>query len=306
LHAERFVDQPPRQVWATLLDEGVYHASPSTMYRILAGLGETKDRRNQRPAQRNAIPRLEATAPNQVWTWDISKLPTTTPGKFLNLYLILDLFSRFPVGWMVAEHENSALAKQLIAETFVARSILPDTLTLHNDRGAPMTALAFIDLLGELGVKRSVSRPRVSNDNAFSESMFKTTKQQPDYPGCFTGLAHARRWLTEFFAWYSNVHRHSALGFFTPADVYFDRVPALAEVRQKAFDGAYLAHPERFIRRPPRVAMPPAKVAINPAPPSDESEAAAPAGPVFPGLNSPPDLPPVPGRLSAGAHEVRT
>ncbi|MEZ4330067.1 MAG: IS3 family transposase [Polyangiales bacterium] len=268
LHSERFEDQTPRQVYAELLDEGSYLASPSTMYRILAERGESRERRNQREARSHAVPRLEARAPNQVWTWDISKLATTTPGKFLNLYLVLDLYSRYPVAWMVAEHENSALAKQLFATAIERYDIAPGTITVHNDRGAPMTATGFIDLLAELRVDRSLSRPRVSNDNPFSESCFKTIKYQPDYPGRFRDVEHARRWFAEFFEWYANHHRHSGLALFTPADVFFGRVEGIVEVRQAALDGGYARHPERFVKGPPRVRRPPAVVSINPLDPT--------------------------------------
>ena len=267
MHSERFQDQTPRQVYAELLDEGVYLASPSTIYRILVVRGETKDRRNQREARSHAVPRLTATAPNQVWTWDISKLATYVSGVFLNLYLVLDLFSRFPVAWMVAEHENSALAKQLFAEAITRYKLAPGSITVHNDRGAPMTSAGFIDLLAQLGVDRSLSRPRVSNDNPYSESCFKTIKYQPDYPGRFHGAGHARRWCTSFFGWYANTHRHSGLAFFTPADVFFGRVPELAATRQRALDAGYDAHPERFVRGRPRVRLPPATVSINPIDP---------------------------------------
>lgn len=267
MHSERFQDQTPRQVYAELLDEGTYFASPSTIYRILAARGETKERRNQREARSHAVPHLTATAPNQVWTWDISKLATYVPGVFLNLYLVLDLFSRFPVAWMIAEHENSALAKQLFAEAITRYKLAPGSITVHNDRGAPMTSAGFIDLLAQLGVERSLSRPRVSNDNPHSESMFKTAKYQPDYPGRFLGAAHARRWFTEFFDWYMHQHRHSGLAFFTPADVFIGRVPELAATRQRALDAAYEAHPERFVRGRPRVRLPPDKVVINPIDP---------------------------------------
>lgn len=267
MHSERFQDQTPRQVYAELLDEETYLASPSTIYRILAARGETKERRNQREARSHAVPRLVATAPNQVWTWDISKLATYLPGVFLNLYLVLDLFSRFPVAWMLAEHENSALAKQLFAEAITRYRLAPGSITVHNDRGAPMTSVGFIDLLAQLGVERSLSRPRVSNDNPHSESCFKTIKYQPDYPGRFHGVGHARRWFTEFFDWYANTHRHSGLAFFTPADVFFSRVPELAATRQRALDAGYEAHPERFVKGRPRVRLPPAKVAINPLDP---------------------------------------
>lgn len=275
LHSERFQDQSPRQVYAELLDEGKYVGSPSTMYRILAAHGESNERRNQRQARSHAVPRLEATAPNQVWSWDISKLATYVPGVFLNLYLVLDLFSRFPVAWMVAERENSALCKQLFAEAITRYQLEPGSITVHNDRGAPMTSGAFIDLLAQLGVERSVSRPRVSNDNPYSEACFKTVKYQPDYPGRFQDATHARRWFTEFFEWYANQHRHSGLALFTPADVFFGRVTALAAARQLALDDAYAAHPERFVRGRPIVRLPPAKVAINPIDPGAKNQTAA-------------------------------
>lgn len=271
LHSKRFVDQTCRQVYAELLDDGVYIASVRTMYRLLAGRGETRERRNQRQARKNAIPRLEATAPNQVWTWDISKLPTHQAGVFLNLYLVLDLFSRYPVAWMVAERENSALAKQLIAEAYCRYGIEPDTLTLHNDRGAPMTSNGFVEMLGEMHVGCSVSRPRVSNDNPFSESCFKTFKQQPDYPGYFDDVFHARSWGGEFIDWYANHHRHSGLALFTPADVYFGRYHEVAKTRQQALDTAWLAHPERFVRGRPAVRLPAAKVTINPLVPESSA-----------------------------------
>ncbi len=186
---------------------------------------------------------------------------------FLNLYLVLDLFSRYPVAWMIAERENSALSKQLFAQAISRYKLQPGTITVHNDRGAPMTASGFVDMLAQLGVERSNSRPRVSNDNPFSESCFKTIKYQPDYPGRFHSLADARRWFAEFFDWYANRHRHSGLALFTPADVFFGRVQALAAQRQRALDEAYAAHAERFVRGRPLVRLPPAKVAINPIDP---------------------------------------
>lgn len=275
LHSERFQDQAPRQVYAELLDEGRYLASPSTMYRILAEHGEVKERRNQRQARSHAVPRLEASKPHQVWTWDISKLATHVPGVFLNLYLVLDLFSRYPVAWMVAERENSALAKQLFAHAITRYKLEPGTITVHNDRGAPMTSAGFVDLLAQLGVDRSLSRPRVSNDNPYSESCFKTVKYQPDYPGRFQDIGHARRWLCDFFDWYANHHRHSGLALFTPADVFFGRVPQLAASRQMALDAAYAAHPERFVHGPPEVRLPPATVMLNPIDPDIPMQTAA-------------------------------
>lgn len=285
LHSERFQDQTPRQVYAELLDEGTYLASPSTMYRLLAAHGESKERREQREARSHAVPRLEASAPNQVWTWDISKLATCVPGVFLNLYLVLDLFSRFPVAWMIAERENSALSKQLFAEAITRYKLEPGTITVHNDRGAPMTANGFVDLLAQLGVERSLSRPRVSNDNPFSESCFKTVKYQPDYPGRFRDAAHARAWFTEFFDWYANRHRHSGLALFTPADVFFGRVAELAVIRQHALDAAFNAHPQRFVRGRSRVRLPPVKVVLNPIDPGESAAALVPPAAVLPGLN---------------------
>lgn len=264
LNSERFCDQPPREVYASLLSDGKYIGSWRTMYRVLHEQNAVRERRNHRKPKRHAVPRLEATAPNQVWTWDISKLATHATGVFLNLYVVLDLFSRYVVAWMIAERENSALAKQLFAEAIGRYGVAAGQLIVHQDRGAPMTAHGFTELLGQLGVDRSYSRPRVSNDNAFSESHFHTLKYQPDYPGRFIDMAHARRWTDEFFAWYNDEHHHTGLALFTPSDVYFGRVDAIAERRQQALQDAYVAHPERFVGGPPRVKRPPTRVLINP------------------------------------------
>jgi putative transposase len=265
LDSERFIDQPPREVYAKLLSEGTYICSVRTMYRVLRSRGVVRDRREHRTPRSHAVPRLEASAPNQVWTWDISKLATTTLGSFLNLYVVLDLYSRYVVAWMVAERETSTLAKQLFAEAINRYGVEPNTLVVHQDRGAPMTSHGFADLLATLGVDRSYSRPRVSNDNAFSESHFHTLKYQPDYPGKFDGIGHARRWCTEYFAWYNDEHQHTGLALYTPSDVYFHRVEAIASRRQQALSAAYAAHPERFPNGPPKAQFPPAKVALNPA-----------------------------------------
>ncbi len=263
LDSERFIDQPPREVYATLLSEGTYLCSVSTMYRLLRERGATKERRNQREARHHAIPRLVAAAPNEVWTWDISKLATHQRGTFLNLYVVLDLFSRYVVAWMVAAHENSALAKQLFAEAISRYDIDAGSLIVHQDRGAPMTSHGFAELLGELGVERSYSRPRVSNDNPFSESCFRTAKYQPDYPGCFRDLAHARIWCDDFFRWYNDDHHHTGLELFTPRDVFFGNVDEIAARREKALHDACRANPERFVAGPPRVRRPAARVFIN-------------------------------------------
>jgi putative transposase len=263
LHSPEFVDQPPHEVYATLLSRGVYLASVRTMYRLLAERGETQERRNQRRPIAYAKPSLTATAPNQVWTWDITKLATTAVGVFLHAYVIIDLFSRYVVGWMVAAKECKHLAAQLFAETIARHGVEPG-LTVHADRGSAMKSDTLAQLLATLGVERSFSRPHVSDDNAFSEAQFKTLKYQPDYPGRFLGEVHARGWLGSFFGWHNDEHHHSGLALFTPADVFFGRVDQIRAIRQAALDEAYQAHPERFPRGAPRVPLPPSAVSINP------------------------------------------
>lgn len=263
LHSPEFADQPPAEVYATLLSRGIYLASIRTMYRLLAALGETKERRNQRQAQAHAVPSLTATAPNQVWTWDITKLATTRVGVFLHAYVIIDLFSRFVVGWMVASKECKHLAAQLFAETIARHGVEPG-LTVHADRGSSMKSDTLAQLLATLGAQRSFSRPRVSNDNAFSEAGFKTMKYQPDYPGRFESELHARGWLEPFFGWHNEEHHHAGLALFTPAEVFFGRVDQVRGERQAALDAAYAAHPERFPGGAPQVSLPPSEVSINP------------------------------------------
>lgn len=262
-HLEEFADQPPPEVYATLLGRGGYIGSIRTMYRVLAEAGETRERRNQRTPHQHAMPTLTATAPNQVWTWDITKLATLQKGVFLMAYVIIDLFSRYVVGWMLASKECKHLAAQLFAETIARHGIEPG-LNVHADRGSAMKSDTLAQLLDSLGASRSFSRPRVSNDNAYSEAQFKTLKYQPDYPGRFGSPLHGRAWLGEFFDWHNNHHHHSGLALFTPADVFYGRVPAIAAIRQAALDAAYRAHPERFPNGPPRVRLPPPAVYINP------------------------------------------
>ena len=264
LHSDEFVDQPPPEVYATLLSRGVYHASIRTMYRVLAASGESGERRAQRGPMTHAKPTLLATAPNQVWTWDITKLRGSLHGVFYCLYAILDLFSRMTVGWLLAERESAELAERLFAETVARHGIEPGSLTVHADRGSAMRSDGLAQLLGSLGVVRSFSRPHVSDDNAFSESQFKTLKYQPDYPARFNSLAHARAWCQEFFGWYNDHHQHSGLALFTPADVFYGRIEEVAARRQVALDDAYAQHPERFANGPPVVRRPPTSVAINP------------------------------------------
>jgi len=285
MHAPECVDQPPAEVFAKLLSQGIYLASIRTIYRVLAELGETKERREQRLPHPYVKPRLTATAPNQAWTWDITKLATLQKGVFLHAYVIIDLFSRYVVGWMVAVKECKHLAAQLFAETIARHGVEPG-LNVHSDRGPAMKSDTLAQLFATLGANRSFSRPHVSDDNAFSEAQFKTLKYQPDYPGLFTGLLHARGWLESFFAWHNDDHHHSGLALFTPADVFLGRVNAVHRVRQETLDAQYARHPARFPNGPPRAALPPPAVHINPLEASTVSikardeESASPGTPV--------------------------
>ena len=265
LTSVEFRDQPPREVYATLLSRGVYLGSIRTMYRVLSErFGTVTERRAQRPACPVAAPSLLATAPNQVWTWDITKLAGPTRGVFYCLYVVLDLFSRYVVGWMIAERESAALAQQLFADACARHDVVPGSLVVHADRGGPMRSDGLAQVFASLGVARSFSRPRVSDDNPFIESHFKTLKYQGEYPGRFDSLLHARAWLQRFFDWYLERHHHSGLALFTPADVFHQRVAAVAAARQAALDAAFAAHPERFPLGHPTVPLPPDRVAINP------------------------------------------
>lgn len=264
LHCEAYCDQPPTQVYYQLLEQGRYLCSISTMHRLLRSVDEYGDRRLQRPAQHNAIPRLRATKPNEVWTWDISKLPTQQRGEYLSLYVVLDLYSRFVVAWMLSRKENSALASQLMEEATARYAIGSDQLTIHQDRGSPMIAQSYLDLMDEFGVTCSHSRPRVSNDNAFSESQFKTMKYQPDYPGRFESISHARNWCESYFDWYNFTHHHSGLSGYTPEQVFTGRHTQVADQRTTVLAAAYKANPERFVRGQPKVAAVPKIVEINP------------------------------------------
>jgi putative transposase len=263
LHSPEFVDQPPAEVYAALLSRGVFLASIRTFYRILSASGEAKERRNQRAPHIHVKPQLVATAPNQVWTWDITKLATQEKGIFLMAYVIIDLFSRFVVGWMVAGKECKHLAAQLFTDSVQRHRIEPG-LIVHADRGSAMKSDTLAQLLDSLGISQSFNRPRVSNDNPFSEGHFKTLKYQPDYPGKFACILAARAWLQTFLTWYNDVHHHSALALFTPADVFHLRVAAIAVTRQTALDKAYARSPERFPNGAPCVRLPATAVYINP------------------------------------------
>ena len=264
LHSERFVDQSPAEVHATLLEEQQYLGSIRTMYRVLAAADEVRERRDQARHPVYAKPELVATAPNQVWSWDITKLKGPIPYLYYSLYVILDLFSRYVVGWMVAMPESARLAERLIAATCRKQGIRPHQLTIHADRGAVMRSQLVGGLFMELGVDGSHSRPRVSNDNPFSEAQFRTFKYRPEFPDRFDGLDHAHAISQTLFAWYNNAHHHSGLSYLTPADVHYGRAAAILEVRHHTRLAAYAAHPERFVSGPPRLKVLPTAVFINP------------------------------------------
>lgn len=264
LHAPRFVDLSVPQAWATLLDEGQYLCSMRTMYRILDAHGEIRERRDQLRRPSYTKPELLATAPNQVWSWDITKLRGPVKWTYFYLYVLLDIFSRYAVGWMVARCETALLAKKLIGEACCKHGIAPGQLTVHNDRGAPMTAKTFALLLADLGITQSLSRPHISDDNPFSEAHFKTIKYRPDFPDRFGSIEDARDFCVRLFDWYHHQHHHSGLGWMTPADVHFGRVERVRAQRARALDAAYQLHPERFVRQHPTPPPLPAAVWINP------------------------------------------
>jgi putative transposase len=268
LNSERFADQPPREVYATLLDEGTYLCSWRTMYRILDENQEVRERRNQLRHPNYTKPELLATQSNQLWSWDITKLLGPTKWTYYYLYNILDVFSRYSVGWMIAERESASLAEELIAATCVRQGIVPGQLTIHADRGSSMISKPVALLMADLGVTKTHSRPHVSNDNPFSESQFKTLKYRPDYPERFGCQPDARAWATDFFQWYNYEHHHSALGLLTPADVHFGRAQTILDQRQLVLQAAYLKNPERFVKGPSLPAQAPPAVWINPPRPA--------------------------------------
>ena len=263
LHEDRFCNLAPAAVWATLLDEGKHLCSERTMYRILDENRELRERRNQRRHPAYVAPELMATGPKQLWSWDI-KLKTFVKSQYLHLYVILDVFSRYAVGWMVAEREAGELAKALIDETCERQGITPGELTFHADNGAAMVSQPVAFLLASLGVVKSHSRPHVSDDNPFSEAQFKTLKYRPDFPARFASLTHAREFLRVFFDWYNNHHRHDALALLTPHDVHHGLVAERLAQRARVLDAAYAAHPERFVRGAPVPTAPAKTVWINP------------------------------------------
>jgi putative transposase len=264
LHSERFRDKAPAEVYATLLDEDIYLCSIRTMHRILAQNGELKERRNQLRHPQYKKPELLATGPNQVWTWDITKLLGPAKWTYFHLYVILDIFSRNVVGWMVAGRETAELAKRLIAATCEKQSIVAGTLTIHADRGTSMTSKPVALMLADLGVTKTHSRPHVSDDNPYSESQFKTLKYRPEFPDRFGSIEDARAFCQRFFPWYNHDHHHSGIALLTPDMLHYGTASQIIEQRQNVLDQAYVRNPERFVRACPKHPPQPTAVWINP------------------------------------------
>lgn len=264
LNSERFTDKAPRQIYAALLDEGMYLCHWRSMYRILHDFAEVRERRNQRQHPVYRKPELLAEGPNQVWSWDITKLRGPAKWTHFALYTVIDIFSRFIVGWMIAERESTELAKQLIATAAANQRIQPEQLTLHADNGKPMKAKSLALLLSDLGIEKSHSRPYVSDDNPFSEAQFKTVKYHPTYPDRFGCVQDARAWACPFFDWYNDEHYHVGLNLLTPASVHYGQAEAVRQQRQAVLAAAYAQFPQRFVRGEPVVQGAPAAVWINP------------------------------------------
>jgi len=263
LHSERFSDDSPAQVYATLLDEGTYLASERTMYRLLAAQGESRERRAQLRHPAYAVPELLATGPNQLWSWDITKLKGPVKWTTYSLYVLLDVFSRYVPGWLLAHHESGTLADRLIDET-VEKEGITAGLTIHADRGPSMTSKPVALLMADLGIAKSHSRPHVSNDNPFSEAHFKTLKYRPGFPSRFGSIEDARAFCRSFFSWYNGEHRHGGIGLLTPEMVHRGQGEQVRDARQAVLADAYAAHPERFVRKHPEPPKLPTAVWINP------------------------------------------
>jgi putative transposase len=263
LHEERFQDRSPAAVYATLLDEGEYHCSIRTMYRLLEQRGESCERRDQLIHPPYQKPELLATAPNQLWSWDITKLLGPAKWTYFYLYVILDVFSRYVTGWMVTLRESAELAKRLIEESCRKQNIQPGQLTLHADRGTSMRSKPVAFLLSDLGVTKTHSRPHVSDDNPYSESQFRTMKYRPEFPDRFGCLQDSRAFCQGFFRWYNQEHRHSGLGLLTPVMVHYGLAQSILQQRQAVLDAAYQLHPERFVRSAPKPPDLPREVWIN-------------------------------------------
>ena len=272
LHSERFVDQAPATVYATLLDEGRYLCSVATMYRLLRADGEVHERRRQATHPAAIKPELLATAPNQVWSWDITKLLGPSKWTYYHLYVVLDIYSRYVVGWLLADRELATLAEQLLADTIQKEGIAAEQLTIHADRGSSMASKPVALLLADLGITCTHSRPHVSNDNPFSEAQFKTLKYRSAFPDRFGSIQDARAHGQDFFAWYNAEHRHSGLGLLTPEAVHYGQAEAVHAARRHVLRAAYAAHPERFVRHAPEPPPLPTAAWINPPPTSTTTQ----------------------------------
>jgi putative transposase len=270
LNSPGFVDKTPAAVYHELLDEGVYVCSVSTMYRVLHAHGEVKERRAQAVHPPRVKPELIADAPNRVWSWDITKLHGSVKWSYHYLYVIIDIYSRYVVGWMIAERESAALAEKLLADAIVKQDVDRDTLTIHADNGSSMASKPVAFLLADLGVTKTHSRPHVSNDNPYSESHFKTLKYRPDFPQRFGSPQDARAFTKTFMTWYNNEHRHSGIGYHTPSDVHHGRAEQVREARADVLAAAYARNPERFVRKHPEPPALPEPAWIN-QPPKQET-----------------------------------
>jgi putative transposase len=275
LNSPDFVDKAPATVYHELLDEGVYVASVSSMYRILRAYGEVKERRRQAVHPARVKPELVATGPNQCWSWDITKLHGPVKWSYFHLYVIIDIYSRYTVGWLIADRESAVLAEQLLADTIAKHGIDRDTLTIHADNGSSMASKPVAFLLADLGVTKSHSRPHTSNDNPFSESQFRTLKYRPEFPATFAHLLDARSFCQRFFAWYNTEHRHSGVAWHTPHNVHYGHADQVHAVRADVLSAAYTRNPQRFVRKHPEPAPLPIAAWINK--PAEQED---PAGPV--------------------------
>jgi putative transposase len=263
LHQPRFVDEAPATVYAKLLDEGVYLCSEATMYRVLREHGEVRERRAQATHPATVKPELIAHAPNTVWSWDITKLHGPVKHACYHLYSVIDIYSRYTVGWLLADRESAELAEQLLADTIAKHQVDRDQLTIHADRGTSMASKTVAQLLADLAVGKSHSRPHCSNDNPFSEAQFKTLKYRPDFPDRFGSIEHARQHARVFYIWYNTEHRHSGIGYHTPHDVHYGHADAVREARADVLAAAYARTPERFVRKHPEPPTLPTTVWIN-------------------------------------------
>jgi putative transposase len=275
LNSPTFADMAPASVYHELLDEGVHLCSPSTMYRILHAYNEVKERRRQAVHPARVKPELVATQPNQCWSWDITKLHGPTKGTYYHLYVIIDIYSRYVVGWLLADVECKFLAEKLLADTIAKQNINRSQLTIHADNGSSMASKPVAFLLADLGVTKSHSRPHTSNDNPYSESHFRTLKYRPDFPDTFGSIEDARAFCQRFFSWYNNEHYHSGVAWLHPVDVHYGRAEAVRAVRAEVLNTAYARNPDRFVNQPPQPAALPTAAWINQPPKQNEESQTA-------------------------------